>query len=432
MKKKMQLCFQFFHKNILKSLALLIIMVSSCVILSNMTAGVEYYIQAKNMFVGDDISNSDYVLIYNAFNSYFFSKEEPVSSEDGAEQYNVDEYNKQFSALVKSDIYAQIKQFPAVNEVYSYTVENQMVKYNNTTSDMYVADMDTYKRFAFNLSEGCWFDKADNNGEYPNAVVCGSNFADVRVGDNMEFDYGAFGKYKVHIIGKVAAPYATMDLNGDFSYGISYKNKIFLLNDEKTINTFGETIKRYPTSAIVSYKDNASIEEIEKCRSFYNSFFNDIEDYAVHRYLTAEEMFAAVDESINSSIKTALKTGGFCLGAATLMFIIISALMIKTKQKEYNIYSIVGSTKKQNFISSLLSLSVISLAAGIISTIYLIWFSYAVSNGVITNNSYYYIGIISYLTLWGYLIINTIISAVIPYIMVFRKKMTLMTLYKKS
>ncbi|MGN0470804.1 MAG: ABC transporter permease [Acutalibacteraceae bacterium] len=432
MKKKMQLCFQFFHKNILKSLALLIIMVSSCVILSNMTAGVEYYIQAKNMFAGDDIANSDYVSIYDKFNLYFFSKEEAVSSENGVEHYDVNEYNKQFSALVESDIYAQIKQFPAVDKVYSYTVESRMAKYNNTVSDIYTANMDTYKRFAFNLSEGCWFNNADSSSEYPNAVVCGPNFADVHIGDDMEFDYGAFGKYKVHIIGKVASPYATMDLNGDFSYGISYTNKIFLLNDEKTVNAFGETINRYPTSAIVSYKDNASTEEIEKCRSFYDSFFNDMQGVVANRYLPYEEMLSAVDESINYSIQSALKTGGVCLGAATLMFIIISALMIKAKQKEYNIYSIVGSTKKQNFISSLLSLSVISLAAGIISTIYLIWFSYAVSNGVITNNSYYYIGIISYLTLWGYLIINTIISAVIPYIMVFRKKMTLMTLYKKS
>ena len=215
---------------------------------------------------------------------------------------------------------------------------------------------------------------------------------------------------------------------------MTYSNRVFLLNDKKSLDMFGErSLYGFPTSAFVTYKDNATDVQIQECRDYYSSIYKDAKDITLEGYVSCEDLFEALNGVIDFSIQQTFQNSMLFLGTATLMFVIISILMVKTKQNEYNIHTICGSSKKNSFLYSLFAMGFISVLAGLICSIYLMVFNYFLINDLLPESGNdFYINAVCYIALWLYLIITTAISTIVPYIMVFRKKMTLMTLYRKN
>ncbi len=436
---KLRLFFQFFNKNILKSLALFIIFVGSGIIISDMVSRVEFNMQAVGFFQGDGIENSDVVSVYRTFEWCFLQKQEPTDQNGDTFYYAADELNKAKAEFVKKDVYAQIKNLPAVDKVFSYTIEGfKAFNYKDISVPMCFADMDTYNRFSYRLSDGCWFGEYDNSSPYPPVVLCGSEFDDFNIGDDIEINYYVSEKkHKVHIIGKVAAPYMTIDSYnlGDFYRSLTYESRVFMLNDERTVAEFGEQIKRNPTSAIVQYKRDATPEDIQKCRDFYCSFFSEEDLKQIDVYEPYDEMLEYSKTYFDGNVNAILKSGLLYAFIAAFMLVVLTVLMLRSKQKEYNIHLILGRTKLQIFMQSLFGILFIAIAAGIVCTIYLVLLNSALSHGFMNTYGEFnnrYAGPLTYSVLWGYIVIVTLIASIIPYIMVFRKKMTLITLNKQN
>ena len=448
MKKHIRICFDFFHRNKLKAFALLVIMVSASTIFLNMVANIECYNEGKRFYSRLDPERTDLITLYDDYLSYYYIGQGKLTEENATEyeqiapnmsggNYDGRAFQKSFIEFMKKkDVYAHIKKLPAVDKVYSFSaVDMGSVHYNNTDSDMYFADKDTYEVFNYRLSSGCWFKDFKGESKYPECVVCGPNFSGVNVGDDIEIKFLAEKKAKkIHVIGKVAAPYATYDIVGDMSQGMTYSNRVFLLNDKKSLDMFGErSLYGFPTSAFVTYKDNATDVQIQECRDYYSSIYKDAKDITLEGYVSGEDLFEALNGVIDFSIQQTFQNSMLFLGTATLMFVIISILMVKTKQNEYNIHTICGSSKKNSFLYSLFAMGFISVLAGLICSIYLMVFNYFLINDLLPESGNdFYINAVCYIALWLYLIITTAISTIVPYIMVFRKKMTLMTLYRKN
>ena len=64
MKKHIRICFDFFHKNKLKSFALLVIMVSESTIFLNMVANIECYNEVKRFYSRLDPERTDLITLY--------------------------------------------------------------------------------------------------------------------------------------------------------------------------------------------------------------------------------------------------------------------------------------------------------------------------------------------------------------------------------
>lgn len=217
--KKIKLFSFFFSGNIIKTLCLITILGLSLIMMSDHLAFFRYNIMSASYINSDYFKNAIYVQVYNSFLINY-----QLENQELAEK-NIDEYNKTFLEkmlkMVDINFFEKSKTYPAVEDVYGYS-------YLGGTYDVYTDDTlkicfgseNTYRAFKYPLSSGTWFDAATQKSEYPNAVVCGYNYNSVRVGDDIEIqlydvndqpDY----KIKVHVIGKIAAPYYNFQLGGE-------------------------------------------------------------------------------------------------------------------------------------------------------------------------------------------------------------------------
>ncbi len=451
--KSLKLFGMFFHKNILKSLALLIISLSMCIIVSIIAANCNYYFQSVSFFSKKEILNSDFVKIYNKFNSlceYFYLE---CQSDNKDYHYSINDYSNDCENFALSDVYGQIETLPAVDHVYSYTVLDKGRNiYNYADFQIICSDEPTYKLWDYSLSNGSWFWNTKESSEYPNVVLCGTIFENVDVGRNIDIIFNN-SPYTVHVIGKVAAPYHTIRFTGDECSLDNFSNTIFVLRDDKTIDYFGEQILYRPASAFVAYKDSATKEEIEQCREFYESFFtnenpyfsfdlnvvldmagvDDIESFQGSPYDSTAELAERAKDIVMTTVTATLKQDLIIPLISTFMFVALSVLLVRKKQRDYSIYYFCGCSKRKTFLISLAGIASIAVVAGLICTGYMMWRTYIISHGMVTGGEYQYVFDTTVcLIVWGCLALCVLLSCIIPFRMIFSQKSSLLSLYRKG
>lgn len=446
MRKFLKLFGMFFHKNILKSLALLLISVSVSIILSTTLANYNYYFKSISFFQKDEIIKSDQIQIYNTFHWLYIDL--LINSEGGGNgRYDLGNLNEDYQKFVDTDVYGQIKKLPAVKDVYSYTVSTGGVSYNHTDFQIICADEPTYKVCDYPLSSGNWFWNTEESSKYPNVVLCGSIFENVDIGSDIEIAF-YYQPHKVHVIGKVAAPYYItrfLEPSNSLDY---MNNTILVLKDDKTVDYFGKQILSHPDPALVVYKDSATDEEIEQCREFYESFFTTenpylpfdadeiidmIELYDYKAYDPIKDRVESAVEQVNWQIEISFKEQFIIVLIAAFMFVVLSILLVRKKQRDYYIYYFCGCSKRKTFLISLAGITSIAVVAGLICAGYMMWRNYIISHGMVTGGEYQYIfDTTVYLIVWGCLALCVLLSCIIPFQMIFSKKSSLISLYRKG
>lgn len=432
--KHLILITNFFCKNKLKALALFIILLSNSIIIYTSIGFVNYREYSNSLFDRNKLKLSDYVYIYS---QYDYQASFEFYDENG--NFDTKSFNKKYADVVSDDAYHQIEQLSAVDKVLSYCVEDRGYnKYNDENISLMFSNEDTARFWEYDLSDGCWFWDAKGSGAYPNAVVCGSAFKKVKVYTDIEIIYNT-NRYKIHVIGKVAAPYQTINISGEYSTGLTNENRIFFLDDEKSLKTFGSSIKRFPTSAIVKYKDGTDDDEIKACRNFYaryvydhlNMEMLDVDDIIC--YTSTDDMFQNADSYLDSAKTEATVNILIFSLIALITFTILSILMAKVKQSEFCIYYFCGCTRKQSFLIFISGIFGVTLFAGIISSVVIFLHSCLVYNGVLSKDlSRYIISGNCYGFVWLFLLINMLLGTVIPFVMINKRNFNLVTFYKSQ
>lgn len=435
MRKNLKLIYEFFCGNTLKAVALLIIITSTCIIICSSLSRYIFSCCSLNYFNKLELLKSDYVIAYSGLSDIY---DETYMDSDG--NIDIKAFNEEYSKVVESDIYKQIETLSAVDKVYSYTIERYGQNlYNDTPISLIFGNMDTHKFFSYNLSDGCWFWDTEQTSEYPNAVLCGSIFENVKTGSNITITYNA-KTYTIHVIGKVSAPYQTVEFTGEYSMSLTNDNKIFFLDNEMSIAAFSKTIKRYPTAAIVQYKEDATEKEIKECREFYKSVILDnikidepIDIPDNMAYETTENMLEFSNNYIQSYIQSSVSRDTIFILIAAFMSILLAVMMVKSKFKEYCIYYFCGCAEKKTFLIFALSVVFINFISGFICSVYMMTYSYLLSQGQLNLQlSKCIFSTECYVLLGGYLLINIIISCIIPFIILKEKKLSLINFYKKE
>ena len=427
--KNIKLYFQFFGKNKLKFLAFLIIAVINCIVQCLSVGYCNYLEYSLNMYDRPELKYTDYVDIYNELDNQI-----TFQFQDDYGAIDTESLEKTYSESLEDDVYHQIEQLPVVDKVYRYDTASS--RYDGSDVSLFFSDEDTARVWNYELSDGCWFWKTKQTSEYPNAVVCGSIFKNVKTNSDIEITY-LKKRYKIHVIGKVAAPYRTVDFTGNYISGLTNENRIFFLDNKMNYNTFGASIKLNPTAAFVKYKDSASSDDIDECRYFYRDYIYDklnmemLDPSDIHpcssHYLNMEGAEIGIRE-----IKTNAFLFNFFFTAVTaFILIILAALMVKSKMLDFCIYRFCGCTRIRSFLIFLSTILSITVLAGIMGSAFMLVHNYMICDGMTDMKmSGYIYGGNCYLTMWLTLFMNVLLCSVIPFIVLCRRKINLITLYR--
>lgn len=419
--------------NKFKLVSLIIILICNSIIIYTSIGFINYRSYCIDIYDKPELKNADYVSIYEEVN---YESSAWFVNDYG--EVDIKSLNEKYAEIVNDDVYTQIEKMPAVDKVLSYCVENRGYnKYKDTDIEYLFSNEDTAEFWSYKLSEGCWFKETKQESEYPNAVVCGAVFNDVEVGSDIEVTYNTY-QHKIHVIGKIGAPYQTIDLNGEFSLGITNTARVFMLNNMHTMKTFGETIRRYPTSAIVKYNSDASFDDIKKCHQFYEQYLCEMMPYMdkAQAALCHSEMNGKISDSREMVQFVTKSTGISSLifsFISMFLFVSIIAVMAKGKMLDFCIYYFCGLTKIKSYIIFMVSVVIVTVLAGMISTGIMGVHTMLIHFGLFSGNlAEYVISINCYLFVWLSLIANILVGGIIPFRIIIKRKTTLTTLYKNE
>ena len=438
--KKIKLFSFFFSGNIIKTLCLITILGLSLIMMSDHLAFFRYNIMSASYINSDYFKNAIYVQVYNSFLINY-----QLENQELAEK-NIDEYNKTFLEkmlkMVDINFFEKSKTYPAVEDVYGYS-------YLGGTYDVYTDDTlkicfgseNTYRAFKYPLSSGTWFDAATQKSEYPNAVVCGYNYNSVRVGDDIEIqlydvndqpDY----KVKVHVIGKIAAPYYNFQLGGAASdveafaqnEALFTSNSVFLLDNELSKKQFTDFYLEHmfvDDNFIVRFRNNASQDEIKEYLDFIGQYS---EGSLVPAYFNVDDVVKYTNEAVWDAISEKMPSTVMYIAFSTLSMLIIVILMVRKNMNEHYIYYLCGCSRKKSFgimISGILSIGLIS---ALIASGYILYRQYVVANEIEIYSQAYFDSL-SIIAVFGYVILITVIGSLIPFLLMMKN--TPIEMYRK-
>ncbi len=151
-----------------------------------------------------------------------------------------------------------------------YYFDYMLGEYNNKFATVQLSSKETYQVFDLVLSEGGWLYNCKQTSQYPNAVLCGYAYRDVKIGDDIEITIND-QKFKVHTVVKVQSPYFAIFLGDSSSrpdgihlcQSTHMNERVFLPDDDFTRNAIQAPILT-GENFFVSFKDNATQEEKKK------------------------------------------------------------------------------------------------------------------------------------------------------------------------
>ncbi|MDD6489449.1 MAG: hypothetical protein PUG48_06530 [Clostridia bacterium] len=429
--KHLKVFLSFFENNKIKIAALILIMVSAIIIISTTIGQYRYNQYTTSFFEKEELKNSLCVQT-NITNQLGFETDDSDISNNGIDSLIQQSGKKTFG----EDVFKKLYEFAAVKDVYSsFSI---YANYNKTDTYLTLASKETYDVFDYRLSSGCWFSKCEQSSEYPNAVLCGNIYENVKVGSDIDIQLFDNNTITVHVIGKVQAPYYTFSFKSNSSDAEGFagstkkaitSTRIFLVNDDVTkraLSKFSQKIEDVYTeysSLFVTLKKDASQQEIKEFKDYLSN-----SGKSPSAYFDTNELVEYMHKIDADSLKASLPLSLFYIIIATFTLMCVSVIIVKRKLSEHYTFYLCGCSRIKSFMIMLCGILSVSCLSAIIASIYLFLTNCLVASG---NNPYASIFIdgYSYLYIWIYAITASLMSLIIPFF-TFRKN-TPIELYRK-
>lgn len=474
MKKGIILISKIIRGNITKIIIMFVILSLAGIYISTVLADYNYKMDYYEKFNCEELDNADFINVDVYLHSSYKSIEEVLKT---TEDYN---FNKSFRNYLKDiDINNNLKNFSAVDKVY-YLYTPPIIYHNNDdiSAQLFFMNNDTYKLlYNYALEKGSSnFESTTQTSEYPNAIVNGSLFKDVEIGEDItvyanytpssELNNGVYDElassqniyknFKVHVIGKVASPYKTLVQMPSVHNQLSLIHEhydfggVYLLDNDFTLNYFSDVpITAYPNGSIVQYKDDMSTGEFDELKAYCDKVtFEHIaklnEKFGIKNVPTnmiisngKAERFKAYGHPVQKAYKYETDTLNnrityFTLPIMAVIMMIgiiasvfIFSLIIRKKHRELEIYYICGCSRQKCYcIFTTLCFLISFLAGAFITTLMLIYtakrsyhmpLSNVINNIINLNSEQLDYQSNCFYFVWGYLLTVFLITAVFMY-----------------
>lgn len=399
MKKLILLC-EFYRKNIVAVLFLLI-------------------------FMSVSIFHAVELLGYISFKTYSLHMMDKLNLTDGI--YCM-------PASVDSSLYDIVtaQSSPAISNIINPPMSS--IGYGDNVANIIICDDAFIEQFNF-ADEGDWLTESKNDAAQPIEIVAGGSlFADVLVGDMIDLSVynldNSFNRFEtVKIIGKDMEP--TMG----FQLGITNSSvtaaEIFT-NDSNTIYMTEDSFSRIYHENISSVSNNFIICFNPAADAPSKQAIIDL--VASHgKYITLDDIQQTSKTDLANLLRERLPQPFFMLLISTYAMISVAVLLTNKQMYDYRIYYLVGCTRKQSFVITFLSIMLIGFVAGGINVLYLSilsqHFVYVRAQNAVKYYNYLVLNN-HILFIWLFIIFVVLISVLIPFRIL--KKNTTIDLYRRT
>lgn len=438
-----------YYKNIFSTILLVILTALATVYMSISIGQLRYITEAQNIYNSSSISDDVYIMLDDP-------NLEMTYIELRNEIKNIEKINgvKEVVSITQGNIY--IGQDNTTEKEFSYSeVDNKINHYANSVSYL-ACDDEIINGMNLKVTEGSWFDKANNVPDDAIAVVVANDksntykvgqtvqeyllMGNIRGGINDKEHPLHFERRKFYIIGildsnsylpefTTSGSYMRADnILTNFKYLNHNKpNEIYFIayNDEKFNKIIIEpsyTVPRCYPNMLIDFDDDISKDEKQKCIDI-------LREYGM--VLTDDDIKKSTEDYVSIQMKKKLPMPFFIFIISTVAFFSLSVLFVYKKLNETTIYQMVGAKKGRVLFDISFSLFLITLPSIIISFIalanidsFLLFLGPAFSMYNMLVDSYSYLLIVIYLT------VMLAISIILPLVISGRK--TVLEMYRRK
>lgn len=423
--KHIKLILDFFYRNKLKSLLVLVILTSAMIIFTTSVSQIRYY--SVSLSYIDKPEFKDGLLLQTSPNENFI--------EDENERHeDIQNCRKILDAVSSS---------PYVEGIAGFSYSD--AQYGEVLPNIYLANEFTAKEFKPNISEGCWLNECEE-GNIPNIVLGGTAFKNVSVGSDIELTGLEFknGKQKFHVIGKVKYPYYSIHINSEISisnidesdytgdncdtletaYSTSY-NTVFICDNDKNRSLFSNNMAIKPGTSLLAFKEGtteAQREEVKsELRKLNRSYTYDGMDSITPAYFELNGIIDHTKEKVSQEINGLIPFNAFALIIATVSAVIVSLLCVKQKQQNDYVAFLCGCGKRKNLLYTFLATALLTLIPTALTMLRIAFVPTLAEAGIIHLGTVYF-DVYSYLYVIIYAVFILAISFLIPSFSIIRKQ----------
>lgn len=407
--KRWRLLFEFYQKNGIAVLFLLLLMTVSLFFFVQFLGYLGY--QTYSLRIMDQLGFQD--------GAYFMAAE-------GYDEWQRNE-NIAYQALRKQE-------FPAVKSVTNpaYT-QGELQGYG--TVNILLCDQAFREQFDF-ADKGSWFSEDMISADAPKVVTGGLALSAIAPGDVLNLTLWdrtgqPIGETPVQVIGTDKTPTLGFSLGFKGAEVAAYRvfenvHKILYLPKEDYVNLLGEGAINYHSNFLLTFQDDATTEEKQEVYAFLTQYGS---------YVTYDDIRQTSYRDIKRQVRAELPKPLFLLGVSMFSMISLSALLTSKQMKDYRIYYLVGYSKRRSFFDTFLAIAGIGVVAGGLNLCYLAYLNHAFpalasdpdkaldyAGYLVMNQSAWYVLLFVALT--------AVVSVILPFSML--RKQSVMERYRRS
>lgn len=318
------------------------------------------------------------------------------------------------------------------NKMHDFSAVRTVINSPLSFNGVQLWDDELQNSFPIEITQGKQLDHTSNSN--PNleqgvdAILCGSEYRDVKIGETIEMQIGNEPNQilKIHVVGKTNKQIFTPSFS-------SSSNKM----KASQILNFNSAVICRSSPELISYLNQYVAPQTMP------NFFIDINLSADENnkkelvsYLKKQGSFATYDEIIANSkqeqtymMKKQLPMPLFFLSVSTISLVSISVLFVYKNMRRNSIYYLCGCSRCRSFFYMACGIGCISVLAGIINIIIVLNMDFLMETRLFDTGYFYRFDYMSMWLIVFYILGTLIISVGIPYLIY--RKMSPIELYRR-
>lgn len=406
--KRLALLFEFYRKNLVAVVLLLVIMIASLFYFVNFLGLVGYHTYPMQLM--EQLGQQDGIYFMAAD-----SMEDIMTSHTTAyNEFRTQDFSAVKAVVSPGNAKASVKNVPVVNVV--------------------VCNEDYIQEFNF-VDHGQWFSSAEGDPDSPLEIVVGGlSMAGFRPGQMIDLTLlDLWGEplltVEAKVIGNDTTPTVGLSLQSQAQEINAYMlfqrvHNILFIRESDYTRLADSSLLDYPNNFLVIFREDATDEEKQQVldfldqRGFYQSF---------------ETIRQNSEATLSQQLRQDMPRPLSMLLVSAFAMIAVSVLLTQKQMRDYQVYFLVGYSRRKCFWNTFVAIFVLGIVAGGVNLLYLLYQQFSVVvfstfSNALSDPTYLVMGSSAWYILL-FVVVSALLSTLIPFAML--RKRSSIELYRR-